>query len=259
MSSRTTRSAMSSNSVGSRLMMTSAAPLRLAISGNPAAGHTTSDEPIARNRSQSRGQFLGALHRLGRHRLAERHGRGLDVAAAVAIRARGRSTLRILSLHPGQFVALRAIEADRVGRVAVQLDDVVRRNARCLMQIVDVLRHHRRAPCRRGKDLRARDGRGRAWPWRNCSSMAKRRRQASSRISWLARNSSNGIGRFLVHKPAGRAEIRNAAFGRDAGAGERHDRARAFDQLAQAGDRGLEIGGDHLCIVPREPGQPGFQ
>ena len=33
-------------------MMTSAAPLRLASNGNPAAGHTTSDEPTARNRSQ---------------------------------------------------------------------------------------------------------------------------------------------------------------------------------------------------------------
>src|ERR1700689_2812916 len=33
--------------------------------------------------------------------------------------------------------------------------------------------------------------------------MAKRRRQDSLRASWLARNSSNGIGRFLVHKPPG--------------------------------------------------------
>src|SRR5215470_12051103 len=33
--------------------------------------------------------------------------------------------------------------------------------------------------------------------------MAKRRRQASLRISWLDRNSSNGIGRFLVQIPPG--------------------------------------------------------
>src|SRR5262249_47968564 len=33
--------------------------------------------------------------------------------------------------------------------------------------------------------------------------MAKRRRQASLRDSWLARNSSNGIGRFLVQMPPG--------------------------------------------------------
>ena len=33
--------------------------------------------------------------------------------------------------------------------------------------------------------------------------MAKRRRQASLRISWLETNSSNGIGWFLVHIPPG--------------------------------------------------------
>ena len=38
MSWRTTRSAMSSNSVGSRLMMMRRAPLRFAIKGKPAAG-----------------------------------------------------------------------------------------------------------------------------------------------------------------------------------------------------------------------------
>src|SRR5262249_23707327 len=34
-------------------------------------------------------------------------------------------------------------------------------------------------------------------------SMAKRRRQDSLRASWLDTNSSNGIGRYLVHKPPG--------------------------------------------------------
>ena len=49
---------MSSCSVGSRLMITNFAPLRFAISGNPAAGHTTSDEPIAIMRSQSCAQAV---------------------------------------------------------------------------------------------------------------------------------------------------------------------------------------------------------
>src|SRR5438270_532731 len=40
MSARTTRSATESNSVCSRLMITRRAPLRFAISGKPAAGHT---------------------------------------------------------------------------------------------------------------------------------------------------------------------------------------------------------------------------
>src|SRR5215469_1665724 len=51
MSSRTTRSAISSKSVGSRLMMTSIAPLRFAKRGSPAAGQTTSEEPIETKRS----------------------------------------------------------------------------------------------------------------------------------------------------------------------------------------------------------------
>ncbi len=33
--------------------------------------------------------------------------------------------------------------------------------------------------------------------------MAKRRRHASSRISWRAMKASNGIGWFLVHRPPG--------------------------------------------------------
>src|SRR5262245_6280026 len=53
MSARMTRSAMSSKSVGSRLRTTRRAPLRFANSGKPAAGHTTRDEPMARNRSQA--------------------------------------------------------------------------------------------------------------------------------------------------------------------------------------------------------------
>ena len=99
MSSRTTRSAMSSNSVGSRLMMTSAAPLRLAIKGKPAAGHTTSEEPIDKNRSQSRVNCSARSHRLRRHRLAERDRRGLDVAAAVAIRRAARRRLNLSLTH----------------------------------------------------------------------------------------------------------------------------------------------------------------
>ena len=45
---------MSSKSVGSRLMMISRAPFRLANKGNPAAGQTTSEEPIDKNRSQDK-------------------------------------------------------------------------------------------------------------------------------------------------------------------------------------------------------------
>src|SRR5712664_2609669 len=48
---RITRSAISSCSVGSLLIITSLAPQFLASIGNPAAGQTTSEDPIAINRS----------------------------------------------------------------------------------------------------------------------------------------------------------------------------------------------------------------
>ena len=66
-----------------------------------------------------------------------------------------------------------------------------------------------------------------------------------------ATNSSNGNRPVLGPQPAGRAEIRNAALGRNAGAGERGDDARAFDQLLQLVDGGLQIGRDHVCFLVR--------
>ena len=47
-------SARSSISVGSLFRITSAAPFSFAITGNPAAGNTTRDEPMEMNRSHSR-------------------------------------------------------------------------------------------------------------------------------------------------------------------------------------------------------------
>ena len=138
MSCRITRSAMSSCSVGSLLMMTSLAPQFLAISGKPAAGHTTSEDPIARNRSQCCDKFRGAAHLVFRHRLSERDGRGLD--RIVADRAVGRAAgLVEARFDPRQIVGLPAADAAGIGGVAVQLDHVVGLEARHLMQIVDVL------------------------------------------------------------------------------------------------------------------------
>src|ERR1019366_1277826 len=73
MSCRITRSAISSCSVGSLLMITNLAPQFLASIGNPAAGQTTSDDPIA-----MLAQLGAAAHRVFRHRLPERDGGGLD-------------------------------------------------------------------------------------------------------------------------------------------------------------------------------------
>ncbi len=45
---------------------------------------------------------------------------------------------------------------------------------------------------------------------------------------------------------AGRAEVGDAALGRDAGPGERHDDPGVGDQAAQALDGGLEVGRNHV-------------
>ena len=189
---------MSSNSVGSRLMITSVAPLRLAISGNPAAGHTTSDEPIGEEKIARQRQLLGAPHRLLGHRLSERHRRGLDVTAAVRAIGRLAADARRTALDPAKLVALGAVEAGRIGRVAVQLDHVRRpRNAGGLVQVVDVLRDHARRPCRRGRGSRAHGARGPAArrrtgpPWRSAAARLRRAspgwrrtRRTGSAASW---------------------------------------------------------------------------
>src|ERR1700712_3944634 len=77
-SCRITRSAISSCSVGSLLMITSRAPQFLAIIGKPAAG------PHPQRRSDGDQQVAmldelgGAAHFVFGHRLAERDGGGLD-------------------------------------------------------------------------------------------------------------------------------------------------------------------------------------
>ena len=46
--------------------------------------------------------------------------------------------------HPIQLVTLAAIEAQGVAGIAVQFDHVFRGNSRDLMQVINVLRDHRR-------------------------------------------------------------------------------------------------------------------
>ena len=90
------------------------------------------------NRSQARVSTSARAHRLGRHRLAERDGRGLDETAAARCSAAQFVACEGCE-HVRDLVARRAIEAMGVGRVAVQLDDCVLGDARVLMQPVDVL------------------------------------------------------------------------------------------------------------------------
>src|SRR5271165_4464805 len=85
---------------------------------------------------------LGAPHRLDRHRLAEGDRCSLDPAPAGAAN-RCRAVALEGATQFANLVPPRAIEAVRVGRVAVQLDDLVHGNAGGPMEAVDVLGDHR--------------------------------------------------------------------------------------------------------------------
>ena len=135
---RMTRSAMSSCSVGSLLMITSLAPLFLASIGNPAAGQTTSDDPIAMNRSQCCASSAA-------RRIASS---GIDCPnETVAVLTGSPQTVQTGAppfieawLDPGDIVPLSTTDTPCVSGIAVELHDVVGCETRCLVQIVDILR-----------------------------------------------------------------------------------------------------------------------
>ena len=84
------------------------------------------------------GKLGGAAHLVFRHRLPERNGRSLH--RLIAGGAAWRTAARLEALpNPRKIVSLSAADTAGVGGVAVQFDDVIRREARNLMQIVDVL------------------------------------------------------------------------------------------------------------------------
>src|SRR5690606_38147285 len=88
-------------------------------------------------------RLLGVTHRALRHRLPEAHCRRLDEASARAIRRDTAGPVEAFA-NPVEFIAPLAFEAGGVGRVAVQLDYRIVRNAGILMQVVDVLRDQAR-------------------------------------------------------------------------------------------------------------------
>jgi len=138
------------------------------------------------------GKRFGAPHGRFWHRLAKRDCCGFDVAAAI-VTVRCAAVGFETHLDPGKLITPAAIKACGIGGIAMQLHDLVGRKPRGLVQIVDVLRDD----CgifQNGAGLPAPDGRSRAVLWKNCFSMAKRRRQDSLRISALSMNSSNAMG-----------------------------------------------------------------
>ena len=164
-------------------------------------------------------QFFGPAHRLPRHRLAERHRRRLDEAAAGAIRRVAAVALEPRA-HRLDLVADAAVEAGGVGRVAVQLDDVRGGKARGLVQIVDVLRHHRRrlaGPVEAGERPMAAARPGAAEAVLHGETPPPRLvAHVAARQEVVERDRP-----VPGPEAARRAEIGDTALGRDAGAGER--------------------------------------
>src|SRR5580692_3757299 len=84
------------------------------------------------------GKLGGATHGIFRHRLAERDGGGLY--RFIAMGAVRRTSRRVEALlDPRQIISLSAADAAGVSGVSVKLDNVIGRETRDLMQIVDVL------------------------------------------------------------------------------------------------------------------------
>ncbi len=127
--------------------------------------------------------------------------------------------------------------------VAVQLDHVLGGDAGGLVQVVDVLRDHarhlagavearQRAVAAAGLGAAELIHHGEAAPPGFVAGLL-----AGQKFVELDRP-------VLGPQAAGRAEVRDAALGRDAGAGEWHDGAGLVYHLAEPRDRGGEIGSD---------------
>ncbi len=124
MSWRITRSATSSCSVGSLLMITSLAPQFLRHQ------RKTCGRPNDERRSDGQEQiavlrqFGGAAHLIFRHRLSERDRRGLHrLLAGGAVG--GAAAFFEARLYPGKIIGLSAADAAGIGGIAVQFDHVI--------------------------------------------------------------------------------------------------------------------------------------
>ena len=205
---------------------------RKARSGIHHQGRSEHDEEIA-----GRALGLGADHGGLRHGLTEGNRRRLDDAIAVSayrqrlIPRKGRHDRR-------KLVTPAAVEAASVSAIAMQLDDLVSRHTRGLMQAIDVLRDDgaQRAACHQRRQ--------RAMAAIGCGllEVAIDHRLASpgfaphiDRIDEVAKVD----GLHARPDATGTAEIRNAGLGADAGAGEGDDALTAIDECGESRARSM--------------------
>src|SRR5882672_5923511 len=189
------------------------------------------------------GKLGGAAHRVFRHRLTERDGGGLH--RLVADGAVGCTACCVEALpDPRKIVSMSAANAAGVGRIAVQLDDVFDREARYLMQIVDVLGDD-------GGNLAGLVERGQraVTAPRLCCGKGRLHRKAPPPClvagilagdEFIKRNRA-----VAGPQSAGRAEIGNSAFGRNTCAGEGKDGGGLGDHVAELLHPAAKIRCDH--------------
>src|SRR5262249_42339906 len=149
---------------------------------------------------------------------------------------------------PWQLVTLTALETGRVGGVAMQLDDVIRRDAGSLMEIVNVLRNQARHLARA---IETRDRSMAAAGLRPTELVLHGEPAAPGLVPHLLVR-HEGVERDRLHlrpDPAGRTKIRNATLGGDPCPGEWDDRLGLLDQIAEPRDCRWKIGCNHSYIV----------
>src|SRR5262249_31932574 len=159
-----------------------------------------------------------AAHRVFGHGLAKGDGCGLDVTSA--LRTNWRLSARRIEFlpDPGQFVAQVALQTQRMHVVAVQLDDMVGRDAGTLVEVVDVLRDNA------SRLTHPIDARKREMPAaRSCSGEVLVHGEAATPslvTHFLTGQKIVELNRFHSRPNASRGtKIRDAAFGRNARAG----------------------------------------
>src|ERR1700677_2774042 len=189
------------------------------------------------------GKLGGAAHGIFRHRLAERDGRSLY--RLIAMGAAGRATQRVEALlDPRQLIRLSAADAAGVSGVSVKLDNVIGREARDLMQIVDILVDdggNLSAPVQRRQRAVTASG-----PRRG-ESRLHREAPAPCLIAGVrAGNEFIERDRTVAGpQPAGRAKIGNAAFSRNAGTRKGNNDGSFGDHVAELFYATAKIRCDH--------------
>ncbi len=198
-----------------------------------------------------RGAPLGLLHRQRRHGLPEEDGVGLDDPATGGTSRHVLPGLQpLLDRVPRDTGA--TVEAAHASRVAVQLDDLLGRDARPLVQVVDVLGHD---AVQESEPIEGSDGLvGRVRPGTPDRPVQLPTHRPVPPAP-LGRGHEALVGEVLGTvagpDPGRAAEVRNAGFGGDARPGEDEHTVGGSDQLHRPFDLSVETTLEGHPVDPR--------